>query len=79
MNSSPRISSHKRLDGFDLREEAMAADIEPEPLVLSRARNAADDVVRFEDGDANTLLREQIGGGQPRRSRANNDDMLSGE
>ena len=43
-------------DGRNLREEAVSADIEAEALVLRGPRNAADDVVGFEDRDPSADL-----------------------
>ena len=63
-------------DGRDLGEEAVAADVEAIALVLRGARDAADDVVGFEHGDAHSRLGEQIGRRQAGRAGADDHDVI---
>ncbi len=51
MNSSAEDLVPQGFDRRNLGEEAVAADVEAEALVLRGARDAADDVVAFEHGD----------------------------
>ena len=67
----------ERLHRLDLGEEAVAADVEPEPLVPGGLRDAADDVRAFEDGGPHALLRQQIGRGQAGGTGADDDDVLA--
>ena len=54
----------------------MAADVEAEAVMLHRAADAADmDRVLLDHRDRVTELGELVGGGQPRRSRADNGDI----
>ena len=62
---SQHLGAHHRapelLDGADLGEEPVPADIEAEALVLDRAREAADLDVLLEDERADTAPREHPG------------------
>ena len=60
----------------DLGEEAVAADVEAEPLVFDGAGDAAHLPVLFEDDGGAAAAREDVRGSQPGRTAAN-DDMLS--
>src|SRR6266446_7274234 len=64
-------------DSFRLGEEAVAADIETKPFIPDGARQAAHVLwVGFEHGDSNALFREQISGGQPCRSSADDGNSF---
>ena len=54
----------------------MAADVEQEVLVIGGAADAADvDRIRLDDGGRDALLGEQVGGGQPSRPGADDEDF----
>jgi hypothetical protein len=66
-------------DGPDLREEPVAADVEPETLVACRAGQPAHDVIRLEDGNPRpSFLRQLVGGRQTGRTGADDDDAIPG-
>ncbi len=60
-------------DGPDLREKAMATDIETEAVVLDRARDPADLLILFDDGDVGPFSNEDVRRRQAGRSGANDD------
>ena len=63
----------QRVDGLQLREEPVAAQIEAVTLELDRLGQPADDAVRLEDGCLNAALGEHVGGGQSGRAGAEDD------
>jgi hypothetical protein len=71
LNEIVRQDLVPEIDHFlGFRKEAVAADVEPETLMLHGAADAADiDRVLFDHSDRVTLLGEQIGGGQACRPR----------
>ncbi len=57
----------------------MSADVEAKALMLDRAADAADiALVLFDHRYLIPLLRQQIGGGQPGRPRADDGDVGAG-
>ena len=72
--SGPEHRPPQLVDGRDLGEEAVAADVEAEALVLGRAGDAADLLILLEDAaPAVPSLHEQVRGGQARRAAADDD------
>ena len=64
------------LDLFDLREEAVAADVEAPAVALDGAADAADDGVGLEDRRRDAVAGDQlVGRGQPGRPGADDDDV----
>ena len=69
MKSSGRISSHIVDDLARLGEEAVAADVDQEAVVVDRAADAADVArVLLQDGDGTAFLGKHIGRRQAGRS-----------
>jgi hypothetical protein len=63
----------------DLREEPMPADVEAKALVAGGPRQAADDIVGFEDGDpCFALFAQLVGRRQAGRTRPDDDDAIPG-
>mgnify|MGYP000641489755 CR=1 FL=1 len=62
------------LDLGHLREEAVAADVEPPAVALDGAADAADDVVALEDGGGAPSFAELVGGREARRTGSDDDD-----
>ena len=66
----------QRHDLARLREEAVAADVEQEALVIDRAADAADiGRILLDDVDAAAGLGELVGGGEPGRACADNQNI----
>jgi hypothetical protein len=56
----------------------MAAEVEPERLVLHRTRDAADHVIGFQHGDAGLgSFRQLVGRRQTRGTGADDDDPIA--
>ena len=66
------------LDGRDLGEEAVAADVEAPALGLGGAADAADHRVGLEHGGDHVGLGQLVGGGEARRARTDDDDPRCG-
>jgi hypothetical protein len=64
----------ERLDLADLGEEPVATDVEPPPVSLDGAADAADHAVGLEHRRPNADLPQLVGRGQARRTRADDDD-----
>ena len=64
MNSVPQHFVPERFHRRDLGEEAVAADVEAEALVLRSAGDPSHHVIAFEHRDGIPLLGEEIGRGQ---------------
>ena len=62
------------LDLGHLREEPVAADVEPPAVALDGAADAADDVVALEDGGRASAFAEFVGGREARRTGSDDDD-----
>ena len=68
------------LDGGDLREEAMPAEIEAIALVADGSGDSADRVIAFEDDDPRVgALREHVRRRQSRGAGADDDDAVARE
>ena len=61
----------------DLREEAVAPDVEEEAVVLDRAGVAADLRLLLEDDAGHAGLHERVGAGEPGRAPADDHDPAS--
>ncbi len=61
----------------DLGEEAMPPDIEAVSLVSRGAGDASDHVVGLEHGDGISVAGQEIGCGEPRRTRTDHHDRIS--
>ncbi len=64
------------IDLLDLREEAVAAEVEAVAVADLGAGDAAEHVGRLQDHDGLALLRQQVAGGQARGPAAEHDDGL---
>ena len=64
------------LDRFDLREEAVAADVEAPPVALDGPADAPHHVVTFEDGRPLPAPGQLVGGRQPCGSSADDHDIV---
>src|SRR5512139_1455442 len=76
MKSSGRISCQSSTTSRDLGEEAVAADVEAEAVMLDRAADAPDIMrVLLDHDDRGRLPGEAIGGGEPGRARPDDEDL----
>ena len=75
-NSSPRISCQSMSTSIDLREEAMAPEIETVAVDLDGLRKPTDLAVGFNHNDGTAQLAQEVASRQARRAAAQDDRHL---